>query len=165
MAETATVVRAGSCIGGSPPGRWRKWSFLCFVTAAAAMTPFGVKIRNWRQRKNRTLHQQAEALSVSAAYLSALETGARGRPSAVLVDQICVWLGLIWDDAEDLKRLAALSHPKPTVNARGHSAEAIYMVNFLAQNIDRLSAADCRAVTDVIVTCLQHDGDEESSQP
>ena len=129
------------------------------------MTPFGVKIRDWRQIKNRTLNQQADALGVSAAYLSALETGTRGRPSAVLVDQICVWLGLIWDDAEELKRLAALSHPKPTINARGQSAEAIYMVNFLAQNIDRLSATDCRAVTDVIATCLQQAGDEEASKP
>ena len=119
------------------------------------MTPFGVKIRDWRQSKNRTLHQQAEALGVSAAYLSALENGTRGRPSVVLVDQICVWLGLIWDDAEELKRLAALSHPKPTINARGHSADSIYMVNLLAQNIDRLSAADCRAVTNVIATCLR----------
>ena len=120
------------------------------------MTPFGVKIRKWRKRKNRTLHQQAEELGVSAAYLSALENGTRGRPSVVLVDQICVWLGLIWDDAEELKRLAALSHPKPTINARGRSAEYIYMVNFLAQNIDRLSVADCRAITTVISTRLQH---------
>ena len=129
------------------------------------MTPFGAKIRDWRQRKNRTLHQQADVLGVSSAYLSALETGTRGRPSAVLVDQICVWLGLIWDDAEELKRLATLSHPKPTINARGHSTEAIYMVNFLARNIDRLSAADCRAVTDVIATRLQQSGDEEASKP
>ena len=120
------------------------------------MTPFGVRIRKWRQRKNRTLHQQAEVLGVSAAYLSALENGTRGRPSVVLVDQICVWLGLIWDDAEELKRLAALSHPKPTINARGQSAEYIYMVNFLAQNIDRLSVADCRAITTIISTRLQH---------
>ena len=129
------------------------------------MTPFGVKIRGWRQCKKRTLHHQAEALGVSAAYLSALENGFRGRPSAVLVDQICVWLGLIWDDAEELKRLAALSHPKPTINARGHNAEAIYMINFLAQNIDRLSATDCRAVSDVIVNRLQQAGDEEASKP
>ena len=129
------------------------------------MTPFGEKIRDWRKRKNRTLHQQAEALGVSTAYLSALETGTRGRPSAVLVDQICVWLGLIWDDAEELKRLAALSHPKPTINARGHSSEAIYMVNFLARNIDRLSAADCRVVTDVIATRLQKADDKEVSKP
>ena len=123
------------------------------------MTPFGVKLRDWRHRKNRTLHQQAEVLGVSPAYLSALETGTRGRPSAVLVDQICVWLGLIWDDAEELKRLAALSHPKPTINARSHSAEAVYMANLLAQNIDHLSAADCQMVTDVIATCL-HQGDD-----
>ena len=126
------------------------------------MTPFGVKLRDWRHRKNRTLYQQAEVLGVSPAYLSALETGTRGRPSAILVDQICMWLGLIWDDAEELKKLAALSHPKPTINARGHSAEAIYMVNFLAQNIDRLSVADCCAVTDVIATRLQKSSDEET---
>ena len=129
------------------------------------MTPFGVKIRDWRQRKDLTLHQQAEVLGVSSAYLSALENGTRGQPSVVLVDQICAWLGLIWDDAEELKRLAALSHPKPTINARGHSAEAIYMVNFLAQSIDCLSANDCRAVTDVIATCLNQAGDEEVSKP
>ena len=128
------------------------------------MTPFGAKIRDWRQRRGCTMYQQAEALGVSAAYLSALETGTRGRPSAVLVDQICVWLGLIWDDAEELKRLAVLSHPKPTINARGHSAEAIYMVNFLARNIDRLSAADCRVVTDVIATRLQQVYDKEASK-
>ena len=95
---------------------------LCVIAATALMTPFGVKIRDWRQRKDLTLHQQAEVLGVSSAYLSALENGTRGRPSVVLVDQICAWLGLIWDDAEELKQLAALSHPKPTINARGHSS-------------------------------------------
>jgi hypothetical protein len=87
--------------------------------------------------------------------LSALETGTRGRPSAVLVDQICVWLGLIWDDAEELKRLAGLSHPKPTINARGSSAEAVYLANFLAQNIDRLSSADCQLVIDLMTNRLR----------
>ena len=119
------------------------------------MTPFGVKIRDWRQSKNFTLHQQAEVLGVSSAYLSALENGTRGRPSVVLVDQICAWLGLIWDDAEELKRLAALSHPKPTIDARGHSAESIYMLNLLAENIDRLSVADCNTITNVITSRLR----------
>ena len=119
------------------------------------MTPFGVKIRDWRQRKNLTLHQQAEVLGVSSAYLSALENGTRGRPSVVLVDQICAWLGLIWDDAEELKQLAALSHPKPTINARGHSPESIHMVNLLAKNIDRLSVDDCRDIPKIITTRLR----------
>ena len=64
---------------------------------------------------------------------------------------------------EDLKRLATLSHPKPTINARGHSAEAVYLANLLAENIDRLSAAECQAVTDVISTCL-HQRDNENTQ-
>ena len=114
------------------------------------MTPFGVKIRDWRHRKNRTLHQQAEALGVTAAYLSALETGTRGRPSAVLVDHICVWLGLIWDDAEELKRLANLSHPKPSIDVRSQTAEAVYLANLLAQNINRLSASECQRFIDEI---------------
>ncbi|GIR33028.1 MAG: hypothetical protein CM15mP46_0230 [Alphaproteobacteria bacterium] len=88
-----------------------------------------------------------------------------GRPSRVFfVDQICGFgFGLIWDERGSLKRFLALSHPKPTINARGHSAEAVYMANLLAQNIDRLSAADCQMVTDVIATCL-HQGDDEDAQ-
>ena len=50
------------------------------------MTPFGVKMREWRREKNLTQQQQAEFLGVSKAYISALETGSRGQPSAVLVE-------------------------------------------------------------------------------
>ena len=127
------------------------------------MTPFGIKLRQLREKKGMTLTTMAKTLGITSAYLSQLETGKRGQPSAVMVDRICAILGLIWDDAEELKRLAALSHPKPTINARGHSAEAVYMANLLAQNIDRLSATDCQMVTDVIATCL-HQGDDEDAQ-
>ena len=120
------------------------------------MTPFGIKVREWRKLQDRTLFQQAEALGVSSAYLSALEKGARGRPSVALVDQICVWLGLIWDDAEELKRLASLSHPKPTINAFNRSSEAIYMANLIAKNIDLLSAADCQIIIDLINKRLRY---------
>ena len=102
------------------------------------MTPFGHKLRQLRSDKKVTQQQQADYLGVSKAYISALENGARGKPSAVLVDQICVWLGLIWDDAEELKRLASLSHPKPTIN-------------MLAQNIERLDDKDCQ----ILLTALE----------
>ena len=107
------------------------------------MTPFGLKMREWRRKHNLTQQQQATFLGVSKAYISALETGERGQPSAIFVDQICVWLGLIWDEAEDLKRLASLSHPKPSIDARGQTANAVYLSNLLAQNINRLSSEDC----------------------
>ena len=126
------------------------------------MTPFGRKMRTLRMEKGLTQNQQAEYLGVSKAYISALEKGSRGRPSGPLVDQICAWLGLIWDDAEELKRLASLSHPKPTINARGSSAEAVYLANFLTQNIDRLSSADCQLVIDLIAKRLRLNDDVTS---
>ena len=114
------------------------------------MTPFGLKMREWRRQKNLTQQQQAKFLGVSKSYISALETGMRGQPSLVVVDQICVWLGLIWGDAEELKRLASLSHPKPTIDARNQTAEAVYLANLLAQNINRLSATECQQLIDEI---------------
>ena len=50
MAETTTFIRAGSCTASRQ--RWWQWGVLCDVTAAALVTPFGLKIRDWRQRKN-----------------------------------------------------------------------------------------------------------------
>ena len=112
------------------------------------MTPFGDLMRYWRQQKDKSLKDQAAFLDVSPAYLSALEHGKRGKPSFALVDQICVYLELIWDDAEAVKQAAMLSHPKPTIDASDLSPQAVYLANLLAQNIDRLSAEDCQALSD-----------------
>jgi len=118
------------------------------------MTPFGVRLRELRNQKGVTLQEQARFLGVSPAYISALEHGQRGRPSPAFVDQICVWFGLIWDDAEQVKYLAQMSHPKPVVKTAGLTAEATFLANFLAQNIDRLTAEDCAALTQSLQQCL-----------
>ena len=107
------------------------------------MTPFGEHMRFLRSKYNKNLQQQADRLSVSVAYLSALERGKKGRPSPALIDQICVWLGLIWDEAEQIKRLALISHPKPVTNASKLGPKAIALANILANNIDRLSESQC----------------------
>ena len=118
------------------------------------MTPFGVLMRDWRKEKNKTLNELAAFLDVSAAYLSALEHGKRGRVSFAMVDQICVYFDLIWDDAETLKNAAMLSHPKPAVNASDLSQDAVRLANLLAQNIDRLSQEDCEALCDEVLKRL-----------
>lgn len=107
------------------------------------MTPFGQRMRELRAERGLTQQQQAEQLGVSKAYISALETGNRGKPSSPFVDQICVWLGLIWDDAEELKTLAAMSHPKPVIDASGTHPEAVTLANLLAQNIEHLDQDAC----------------------
>ncbi|MGC6536557.1 MAG: helix-turn-helix domain-containing protein [Candidatus Puniceispirillaceae bacterium] len=118
------------------------------------MTPFGELMRHWRDEKQKTLREQAEFLGVSQAYLSALEHGKRGKPSFAMVDQICVFLDLIWDDAESLKKAASLSHPKPTIDASDLSADAVYLANLLALNIDRLSPQQCKLLAERLETKL-----------
>ena len=107
------------------------------------MTPFGQRMRELRAERGLTQQHQAEQLGVSKAYISALETGNRGKPSSPFVDQICVWLGLIWDDAEELKTLAAMSHPKPVIDASGTHPEAVALANLIAQNIEHLDQDAC----------------------
>jgi hypothetical protein len=77
-------------------------------------------------------------LRVSTAYLSALEHGRRGAPSAGLVHQVNEFFGLIWDDAEELAQLARISHPRVVVDTAGLTPEQTALANRLAQNIHRL---------------------------
>jgi transcriptional regulator with XRE-family HTH domain len=102
------------------------------------MTPFGARVRQLRRQRGVTLRRMAGELSLSAAYLSALEHGRRGRPSPGLVHQICGYFGLIWDDAEGLARLARLSHPRIVVDTAGLSPEKTELANLLAEHIREL---------------------------
>lgn len=102
------------------------------------MTPFGKRLRELRQRKRVTQKRMAADLGVSPAYLSALEHGRRGRPSPGLVLQVCGYFGLIWDDAEDLKRLARASHPRAVLDTAGLSPKATELANLLADSLHEL---------------------------
>jgi len=102
------------------------------------MTPFGRAIRELRNRRTITMRKMAADLGVSSAYLSALEHGNRGRPSPGLVMQICGYFELIWDEAEELKRLAQISHPRIVVDTAGLSPKATELANVLAENIANL---------------------------
>lgn len=99
------------------------------------MTPFGEKLRRLRAARGITLRRMAAQLHVSSAYLSALEHGRRGRPSPGLVMQIAGCLGIIWDEVEELKRLAEVSHPRVVVDTTGLNPAATELANRLARTI------------------------------
>ncbi len=99
------------------------------------MTPFGAHLRALRTQRGMTLKQFAAALQVSSAYISALEHGHRGVPSIGLVHQVSDVLGLIWEEVDELIRLARLSHPRITLNTAGLSPEQTALANRLARNI------------------------------
>jgi transcriptional regulator with XRE-family HTH domain len=105
------------------------------------MTPFGAKIREMRQERGVTLKEMAAALGVSAAYLSALEHGKRGRPTWVLLQRIIGYFNVIWDEAEDLQRLAEASHPRVVIDTAGLDPKATALANLLAERIGDLDEA------------------------
>jgi transcriptional regulator with XRE-family HTH domain len=115
------------------------------------MTPFGEKLRALRQRKGVTLKQMAGALELSAAYLSALEHGHRGCPTPALIVQICEYFHLIWDDYEEMHRIARLSHPRVVVDTSGLSPEATEIANLLAERIGAMSAPALKSVRDILL--------------
>ncbi len=114
------------------------------------MTPFGERIRELRKVRGITLKKMAEDLGVSSAYLSALEHGHRGRPAPGMIMQICGYFDLIWDQTEELKRLALLSHPRATVDTAGLSPKATELANTLAEHIAELDDDTLQWILDEI---------------
>lgn len=114
------------------------------------MTPFGERIRQLRQERGISQKDMAAALGVSPAYLSALEHGHRGAPSWIMVQKIIGYFNIIWDEAEELSRLAAGSHPRATIDTAGLSPDATRLANLLAENISRLNAREIADMTSIV---------------
>lgn len=103
------------------------------------MTPFGAKLRELRKVRGFKLVDFAREIGVSTAYLSALELGNRGQPNWQLVQRIISKLNIIWDEAEELVRLAEISHPKVMLDTSGLSPQATELANLLAGKIRLMS--------------------------
>lgn len=106
------------------------------------MTPFGRKLRELRANRGVTMKEMAAALRVTPAYLSALEHGKRGRPSWRLVQAIIGYFNVIWDEAEELERLARLSHPRVAIDTSGLAPQATELANRLSEEIAEMSQAE-----------------------
>ena len=114
------------------------------------MTPFGQRVREHRQQRGITLAEMAGVLGVTPAYLSALEHGKRGRPTFTLIQGVIHVLGVIWDEADELVRLADLSHPRVTVDTAGLEPDATLLANRLARDIGDLDAGELKRLAAVL---------------
>jgi transcriptional regulator with XRE-family HTH domain len=114
------------------------------------MTPFGERLRALRAERGLALKDMAEALGVTPTYLSALEHGRRGRPNWGFVQRVIQYFNIIWDDAEDLLRLADLSHPRVTVDTAGLAPAATRLANRLARCVGDLDDADLAAIDAIL---------------
>lgn len=114
------------------------------------MTPFGARVRQLRRERGLMLKDMAAHLGVSSAYLSALERGERGKPTWSLVQGVLQYFHIIWDEADELVRLADLSDPKVKIEAAGRGAEAVLLANRLAREIATLSDEDIAVLLAVL---------------
>jgi transcriptional regulator with XRE-family HTH domain len=114
------------------------------------VTPFGEKLRQLRRERGVSQKDMAAALGVSAGYLSALEHGRRGVPSWAMVQNIIGYFNVIWDDAEELERLAAGSDPRVVIDTAGLSPRATALANLLAKRIGKLGENELAAIDGIL---------------
>jgi transcriptional regulator with XRE-family HTH domain len=114
------------------------------------MTPFGERVRKIRAERGIAQKDMAAALGISPAYLSALEHGKRGRPTWAMVQKIIGYFNVIWDEAEDLQRLAETSDPRVVIDTAGLSPKATALANLLASRISAMSEDQMEAASAVI---------------
>ena len=114
------------------------------------MTPFGARLRQLRQARGVEQKDMAAALGVSASYLSALEHGRRGKPTWAMIQKIIGYFNVIWDEAEDLQRLAEISDPRVVVDTVNLTPEATALANHLAARIRTLSPEQIAAMQAVL---------------
>ena len=103
------------------------------------MTPFGIKLKYIREQRRKSLKDLSRALKVSIAYVSMLENGRRGRPADGLIELICSYFNLSWEEADELKFLAKHSDINTKMNSEKLSLNATMLTNVLKNNIKWLT--------------------------
>ena len=113
-------------------------------------TPFGMAVRHLRERKGVSQKEMAAALGVSPAYLSALEHGRRGTPSFEFLQRVAGYFNIIWDEAEELFRIARISDPRVVVDTGGLPPEYTAFANRLATEIGALPPETIRRLAGIL---------------
>jgi transcriptional regulator with XRE-family HTH domain len=110
------------------------------------VTPFGARVRQLRRERGLLLKDMAAHLGVSSAYLSALERGERGKPTWTLMQGVLQYFRIIWDEADELVRLADLSDPKVRIDTSACGPDAVLLANRLAREVAALTNEDVAAI-------------------
>jgi len=115
-----------------------------------SMTPFGERVRQLRRERGLMLKDMAAHLGVSSAYLSALERGERGKPTWTLIQGVLQYFHIIWDEADELTRLADLSDPRVKIDTANTDPRATLLANRLAREIRGLTPDELEQMLSVL---------------
>jgi transcriptional regulator with XRE-family HTH domain len=129
------------------------------------VTPFGRRVRELRRERGLLLKDMAAHLGVSVAYLSALERGERGKPTWTLLQGVLQYFRIIWDEADELLRLADLSEPKVRIDASGCDPDTVLFLNRLARELPALTDRDVAALLAVLDKAAERAKPSDSRRP
>ena len=116
------------------------------------MTPFGIKLKNIRTQRKKSLKDLSKVLKVSTAYVSMLENGKRGKPADGRRELICSYFNLSWEEADELKFLAKHSDINTKMNSEKLSINATMLTNVLKNNIKWLADEQLKQ----LIITIQH---------
>ena len=116
------------------------------------MTPFGIKLKNIRTQRKKSLKDLSRVLKVSTAYVSMLENGKRGKPADGMIELICSYFNLSWEEADELKFLAKHSDINTKMNSEKLSINATMLTNVLKNNIKWLADEQLKK----LIITIQH---------
>ena len=68
-----------------------------------------------------------------------------GRPGWHLIQRILAYFNIIWDEADEVVRLARISHPRISIDTSGLNPKATELANRLADDVAKLDAAKSTA--------------------
>ncbi len=117
---------------------------------AVGLTPFGARIRELRRQQAVSQKQMAADLQIPSAFPSALALGRLAPPPPRAVAQVSRRLSNIWDEADAMRRLAKLSHPRVVIDTAQTGPEATELANRLAEGINDLAVAKVKQMLAVM---------------
>ena len=86
-------------------------------------------------------------------------------PTWLLLQRIIAHFNIIWDEAEDLQRLAELSDPRVVVDTAALSPLATELANRLAREIAHLSEADLADLVAKLQAAIPRTADPAAADP
>jgi len=113
------------------------------------LTPFGKLVRKLRIDRGLRLKDMADALGLSSAFLSAVETGSKPVPAS-MADQVCRYFGLDPQQQRDLRKAVDASQVEARIRMEGLEDQSRELVAAFARRIGDLDPGQRARILEVL---------------
>jgi transcriptional regulator with XRE-family HTH domain len=113
------------------------------------ITAFGKSTRRFRLDSDVSLGDMADAVAISPALLSSIETGKKNIKESI-VEKLAAYMGLVDEALLDFQLLAARCNSELKTNLKNHKPEAIETVTLLARHLGDLEENTLKSINEMI---------------